>query len=158
MINIEINNDQSHVPVDEPRLCDAVRMVLDDAGVSRGEISVAVVDDPAICRLHKKYLDQDEPTDVLSFVYERGEDSLEGEVIVSAETAQMTAGWYGWTAADELLLYVIHGALHLVGYDDVAPEDRARMRDGEALYLGRFGLELHAEESPSSQDSTSPGA
>ena len=131
VINVEINNDLLQVPLDRAQLCEVVRMILGDAAVSRGEISVGVVDDPTICRMHAKYLERDEPTDVLSFVYERGKDSLEGEVIVSADTAEMTADWYDWTAEDELLLYVIHGTLHLVGYDDATPEQKTRMRHME---------------------------
>ena len=146
MINVEINNDRLQVPLDHGRVRDAVQTILNDAAVSRAEISVAVVDDPTICRLHRAYLKQDGPTDVLSFVYEHREDLLEGEVIVSAETAAMTADWYGWTASEELLLYVIHGTLHLVGYDDTTAEARREMRRQERVVLARFGLEQVREE------------
>ena len=107
---------------------------------------MAVVDDETICTLHKRYLGLDEPTDVLSFVLERGEDALEGEVVVSAETAAVTGKWYGLSAADELLLYVIHGTLHLVGYDDTTPEEQAEMRQQETSYLARFGVRQRVEE------------
>jgi len=147
VINVEINNDQSYVRLHRDQVCKAVQMILQDAGISEAEISVAVVDDATICRLHRKYLKEYEPTDVMSFVYERGENSLEGEVIVSAETARMTAEWYGWTAKDELLLYMIHGTLHLVGYDDGTPEEKARMRREEETYLSRFGVEGRYEDS-----------
>ena len=78
---------------------------------------------------------------VLSFVLERTDSHLEGEVIVSAETAVRAALQYSWTAADALLLYVTHGLLHLGGYDDQAPSDRALMRARERHYLAQFGLE-----------------
>ena len=87
MITIDIFNDQSQVPLDEARIRRAVRMILEDASVPSAEISVAVVEDRIIRQLHCKYLDQDEPTDVLSFLLEPGREHLEGEVIVSAETA-----------------------------------------------------------------------
>ncbi len=58
---------------------------------------------------------------MLSFVLEQGEGFLDGEVVVSAETAQRAAPRFGWSAAEELLLYVIHGTLHLAGYDDATP-------------------------------------
>ena len=64
---------------------------------------------------------------MLSFVLESSNGCLEGEVIVSADRAAAVAPKYGWSAADELLLYVIHGTLHLVGYDDVTPAKRAAM-------------------------------
>ncbi len=141
MLKIEVTNEQTNVPLDEQRLEDAVRMILQDGSVANARISVAVVDDPAICKLHRRYLEKDGPTDVLSFVYQRSGEFLEGEVIVSAETADATAPRFDWPAQDELLLYVIHGTLHLVGYDDTTVEAEAEMRQREQAYLARFGLQ-----------------
>ena len=142
MINVEISNQQSHLPPDDRRLTDAVRAILKEESIARADISLAVVDDATIGRLHKKYLEQDEPTDVLSFVFQHNEEGLEGEVVVSAETAAVAAEWYGLPAEDELLLYVVHGMLHLLGYDDTTPERRAEMRCREAVYLAHFGVTL----------------
>ena len=61
-------------------------------------------------------------------------------MIASAETAAEVAAQFGWTVDDELLLYVVHGTLHLVGYDDSDSESLAEMRAQERRYLGRFGL------------------
>jgi probable rRNA maturation factor len=134
-ISIQITNRQKSLPIDRRRLRAAVMAVLRDAAVSAAEISVAVVDDPTIAALHDRYLDDPTPTDVLSFVLERSEACLEGEVIVSAETARTCAAKYRSTAEDELLRYVIHGVLHLVGYDDATPPQRAAMRTKERKYL-----------------------
>ena len=68
------------------------------------------MDDRTIQQLNRQYLDHDEPTDVLSFLLEREAERLEGEIVVSRDTAACSAPAYGWTPADELLLYVIHGA------------------------------------------------
>ena len=137
MFHVEIANQQTSLPVDEPRLKQAVLTVLEDEAVSSGSVSVAIVDDDAIRRLHRKYLNIDEPTDVLSFVLERRPEYVEGEVVASAQTARSAAGEYDWSPQDELLLYVIHGVLHLVGYDDVADDDRQRMRSRERYYLDK---------------------
>lgn len=137
---VEIHNEQACLPAD-PRHRRAVRMILEDASLGRAQVSVAVVDDPTIRRLHREYLGEDSPTDVMSFVLERDDDYLEGEVVASAQTACAAAPEFGWPAADELLLYVIHGALHLVGYDDTSPRLRAEMRKQERAYLARFGLD-----------------
>jgi probable rRNA maturation factor len=72
---------------------------------------------------------------------ESGTRFLEGQIVVSAETAHRVAFQYGWSSDEELLLYVIHGALHLVGYDDTTEEARRRMRSCERFYLERFGIE-----------------
>jgi len=141
MISIDVTNSQTCVPVDEEQFRKAVRTILSEKAIAEAQISVAVVDDATISELHQRFLGKDEPTDVLSFVLERDGDSLEGEIVVSAETAEITAKWYDWPAEHELLLYVVHGTLHMVGYDDGTPEQRATMRKAERAYLAR--LEIH---------------
>ena len=143
MATVTITNDQSQLPVDKKRLRRAVRMILKDESIERAKINVAVVDDRTIAELHQRYLHDPSPTDVLSFLLERSPKYLEGEIVVSADTAAASAANYNWTAADELLLYVIHGALHLVGYDDTTPKKRSIMREKEGEYLARLGLHRH---------------
>jgi len=147
VIAIDVTNRQTALPLDEPRLRQAVRMILQDASIPEAQIGVAVVDDATIHELNRRYLEHDEATDVLSFVLERSERYLEGEVVVCADVAREAAPRFGWSAQDELLLYVIHGTLHLLGCDDAEPTDRAEMRGRERTYLSRFGLEPQYEES-----------
>lgn len=139
MLEVECCN-QTEAEVDSQRLIDAVHGVLQDAGIQRGAISVAVVDDPTIHRLNREHLDHDYATDVLSFVFDASDEHVEGEVIVSVDTAAAQAEQYGWSSADELLLYVIHGTLHLVGYDDKCDDARQAMRAAEAQQLLKFHL------------------
>ena len=96
-------------------------MILTDHSIPGAKINVAVVDDPTLAELHQRYLGDASPTDVLSFALEQSPQYLEGEIVISADAALAFAAEYHWSAADELLLYAIHGALHLVGYDDAAP-------------------------------------
>jgi probable rRNA maturation factor len=65
---------------------------------------------------------------------------------VEQQNAAREAERYGWTTDDELLLYVIHGCLHLVGHDDRTPEDRAAMRAAETRHLAEFGLKHRFDE------------
>jgi probable rRNA maturation factor len=104
-----------------------------------------VVDDETIHDLNRRFLAHDYATDVLSFALEQSADGLDGEIIVSADFATASAPRYEWSAADELLLYVIHGALHLAGYDDHEPDDISRMRAAEARHLALAGLRAHRE-------------
>ncbi|MBW3596171.1 MAG: rRNA maturation RNase YbeY [Planctomycetes bacterium] len=145
MIDVEVTNRQSAVAVDAERLSAAVREVLQQADVAEASVSLAVVDDEEIHRLNRLHLEHDRPTDVLSFLLDNGE-RLEGEIVISADTASATAPKFGWTTGDELLLYAIHGALHLVGYDDQDPAAQAEMRQQEAALLARFGLSPRYEE------------
>jgi len=138
-ITVEIANEQDHLPVDQRMVRRAVRSVLREAGVRKARISVAVVDDGTIARLNWRYLRHRGAADVLSF--ELGQsDGLEGEVVVAAQTALRRAPRYGWSPHDELLLYVVHGILHLVGQDDAGPVLRAEMRKRETAVLEELGI------------------
>jgi probable rRNA maturation factor len=136
LISIRIANRQKAVHLDRVRVRQTIRAILADAGIQQAAISVAVVDDPAIAALHEQFLDDPSPTDVLSFVLEQTPETLEGEVVASADTAAASAPRYHSTPEEELLLYIVHGTLHLVGFDDVTPPLRKRMRAAERKYAG----------------------
>ncbi|MFK7769277.1 MAG: rRNA maturation RNase YbeY [Mariniblastus sp.] len=139
---IEIANEQSQ-PIDSDPLISAVKLILNDHSIEKSEISIGIVDDPAMRAYNKQYLNHDYETDVLSFVLDWDETigALSGQLIVSTDTAETMASQYGSTMQEELLLYVIHGTLHLVGYDDKDPADETEMRDAEKQYLANFGVE-----------------
>lgn len=140
---IEINTDDQSYAIDVERLKKAIRAVLSDAGIESAEISVGVVNDARMQELNRQFLNHDYPTDVLSFVLDYDEDrnALDGEIIASSDYAAREAGRYGWTANDELLLYVIHGCLHLIGHDDTTDEAKEEMTAAETKYLKQFGIE-----------------
>jgi probable rRNA maturation factor len=140
MIKVAINNQQAAHKVDRARLKEGVKRVLQGEGIEHAVISIAVVDDPTMHDLNRRYLQHDYPTDVLSFLLEEDDDRLEGEIIISADYAVREAEQFAWSAQDEMLLYVIHGALHLAGYDDLGPELKAEMRTKERQYLAAFDL------------------
>jgi probable rRNA maturation factor len=148
---IEIANEQTQLLVDARRLKRAVRQVLKGEGLSSAVVSIAVVDDPAIRRLNAQYLGHDYATDALTFVLEASEGSVEGQIVVSAETAAARAGEFGWAADQELLLYVVHAALHLAGHDDIRPGPARCMRQRERHYLSLLGVSTDRELSRVSQ-------
>jgi len=137
---VEIANDQTTCAIDEPVIRKAVLDILAGEGVTSGQISVAIVDDATIREVNRRHLQHDYATDVISFVLDREGGCLDGEVIVSADTARAVAADLAWPAEDELLMYVVHGTLHLVGYDDRTDSDREEMRSRERHYLAGFGL------------------
>jgi probable rRNA maturation factor len=140
MLDIDIANEHPAASADQERLCRAVKTILQNAGIASGEVSIAIVDDAQMLELNRRYLNHDYPTDVLSFVLMHEKDRLDGQIILSADYAAREAPRYGWNADDELLLYAIHGALHLVGYDDLNVHAKREMREQEQKYLGQFGL------------------
>jgi len=153
---IEFADEQTRT-VDSDLLKSAVEKILTDHSIERSEISVALVDDPTIRVLNKQYLNHDYETDVISFVLEYDTESafLVGQLIVSTDTAANLAAQVGVPMANEVLLYVIHGMLHLVGYDDKQPEDAVDMRAAEKKYLGEFGIEHRWLETSMEADSDS---
>jgi probable rRNA maturation factor len=140
VIRITVSNHQSRLPVDRRRFSQAVRNVLEEAQVRRAKIGVVVVDDPTIHVLNRRFLEHDYPTDVLSFPMELRPGYVEGEVVVSADTAAAQGPHYGLEAVDELAMYVIHGVLHLVGYDDHSPRKRAAMWAQQRRHLEQLGV------------------
>ncbi len=137
---VTIVNRQRAVPVPRLAVDRGVRLALSRGGVSRGGVSVAIVDDAEIARVHGQFLNDPTPTDCISFVFESGDGSIDGEIVVSGETAAAAARRFSWTATDELLLYVVHAALHLAGFDDQSPAQRRAMRRQERLVLAELGV------------------
>ena len=103
-------------------------------------LSLTLVGDERMATLHEKYMGISGPTDVLAFPLDDGIGPLEilGEVVVSVETAQREARERGLSLEREVLLYVVHGTLHLLGYDDHEPEERARMHARQEEHLAGF--------------------
>jgi len=141
MGRISVATPQDIVSVDRARMREVARAVLEGEGVADAEISLAFVDNPTIHRLNQRYLQHDEPTDVLSFpLSDPIAKKLAGELVIGAEVAQAQANERGHDVQAELSLYVIHGLLHLCGHDDHDTTGAARMRERERHYLKQLGL------------------
>ncbi len=87
-----------------------------------GLVNVSLIDDPEIQRVHAQFMDNPDPTDVITFPY--GE---EGDILISVETAARKASELGISFEREIVLYLVHGLLHLAGYDDKTQQGRAEM-------------------------------
>lgn len=138
-LKIEIA-DQQQLKVDTDPLIEIASAILHDHGFSQGELSIALVDDATIRDLNKQYLNHDWETDVISFVLDEGESWLAGQLIVSTDTAARVAKELDSTCDAEMALYVAHGTLHLVGFDDMEEEAATEMRVAERKYLQQFSI------------------
>ena len=140
---LEILNEQEEVAIEEDRIRLVCEKILADAAIVSGRIGIVIVDNDTIHDLNRDFLQHDYPTDVISFQVESDSEKghLEGEVIASAEMALERAPEFKWSVKEELILYIIHGLLHLVGYDDLTPEDREKIREKERFYLRHAGFE-----------------
>lgn len=139
MLRVSVANPYEY-PLEFQKLKDAARAVFEGEGVSACTVTLAFVDNAHIHRLNKQFLSHDEPTDVLTFPYSDSKKSLEGEVVIGYEVAKEYAADRGHDANLELLLYVVHGCLHLCGYTDADTKGEREMRAKEREYLRKLNL------------------
>lgn len=125
---IDVHGTVPRVPRSEIRRWS--RTILRRLNRPRAELSLAFVTDPTIRELNRRYRNRDAPTDVLSFpLADEVCPDLLGDVVISVDTLRRQARQRKRSVADELLRLLIHGILHLLGYDhEVSPAEAQRMR------------------------------
>lgn len=135
---IEIQNLQKIIPINAKKLTGRLRRVLTHEKIKSGKLSFVFVTDVKIRALNKKFLRHDFSTDVLTFP--DGENPPSGEVIISVQTARRNAAAYDTDFHDEVFLYMIHGILHLLGYDDhrLADVKKIRAKEMELMHLSNI--------------------
>jgi probable rRNA maturation factor len=134
---ISVRNLQRIVPVNvgylerfakrAVRLCIKIRRKKRTELVRLGEIFVWLISDRRMSRLHRQFLDQTGPTDVLTFQH--------GEIFIGVETAKRQACVFGNSLMRELQLYIVHGLLHLHGFDDRTPAGARKMKRAQEKIL-----------------------
>jgi len=130
-----VHNAHPRRRISRGRVVQAVRRVVRGERRVRAQISVVFTDTRRIARLNARYLRHRGSTDVISFTL--GEPrTLEGEIYVNLDRARTQARAYGVPYALEVSRLVVHGTLHLLGYDDATVEARLRMKRHEDRYLG----------------------
>ncbi len=141
---------EAEVP-DVERLGELVRFVLDEEDApDEVEVSLSFVDIPEMAMLNETYRHKEGPTDVLSFPMDEvgSEDALEdgdwdepiplGDIVIAPEVAAEQAPRYGSTFDEEVELLIVHGVLHLLGYDHVIDEEAEVMEAREEAILGSW--------------------
>jgi probable rRNA maturation factor len=123
-------SDRQDLPTDHGALIDLARRTLDAEGAGAVELSVSLVSTEEMDDLHRRYLDEPGPTDVLSFILD--EDGLLGDVVICPEVASSQTE----ELSAELRLLLVHGILHLLGYDHEGDEERRAMWERQARYSG----------------------
>ena len=131
---IQVANRQSKLEFDSRAVRDTLKRLLAESGRS-AQLSLAVVDDTEMTKLNRRFLRRSGPTDVLAFPYADAQDHVEGELVINAEEALRQAENRSHGPEDELLLYAVHGLLHLLGYDDVDPRQRKAMHERQRQFM-----------------------
>ncbi len=131
---VVVTNRQRRVKINARLLTEMAECALELVRDDQLHLGIVLVDDAAIAKLNAQYHNTPGATDILSFDY--GDE--QGELIISVEHAIAQAKRYRTTPARELILYVVHGILHLHGYNDLTPRQRVRMRAAERRLMLRL--------------------
>ena len=139
-MEVLIDNRQSRHNISPKTIQQTVRAILGALDFPDGEISILLVDDPQITILNQKYLDRQGPTNVIAFPMREGEFShltphLLGDVVVSMDTAAREAQEAGLSKERRFNELLIHGILHLFGYDHEDSEKEARRMEDKSREL-----------------------
>lgn len=112
----------------------AVRKVWEmEKGPKNVRVEVVLMDEQEHCDLHAEFLNDPSATDVMAFPY--GDEDCFGEILVNVEMAARVAVEHAHSPFEECTLYVVHGCLHLLGYDDHEEQDRVEMRAAESRVM-----------------------
>lgn len=140
-MKVAVRNLQKRIPVNPKRITKTVLKVLSIEGIKKsGEIAVCFVDDPKIRELNLKYLGKNNPTDVIAFdiAGPQSPEKICADIVISTDRAISNAKIFKTSPLYELYLYVIHGVLHILGYDDRTAKQRQLMQNKEKEILENF--------------------
>ena len=121
-MKIWIRNRQKHIPLNLRKIRRAAQRILTELGLLEVELSLLFVNDLQIQALNRRYLRRDKPTNVLAFPMRKGEfptlhPHLLGDLVISVETAKRQSNRFGLDEMEMVILLMVHGILHLIGYE-----------------------------------------
>ncbi|MBT8489805.1 MAG: rRNA maturation RNase YbeY [Deltaproteobacteria bacterium] len=139
---ILIESRQKKIDIDIPRVRQAVNNILKYLHIEDSEISLLFLDDEGITGINYTYLQRNYPTNVIAFSMREGEHGninphILGDIVISVETTQRYSEQEGIPFSDELDYFIIHGLLHLLGYDHEESEtgsERMKQKEREIFF------------------------
>ena len=137
-LELSVHGSENFSPLPEFR--SIIYAVLDEKEIQLSNLHVILVDDEYLKSLHRQFLQSDTYTDVMTFPIEEG-DNGEAEIYISLERARLNAEYYRVELDDEIARLIIHGLLHLKGYDDANERSRKIMHEEENRLLAKFWKE-----------------
>jgi len=138
--SVHIRLEAEPFPVEQAKIRSLVKGVLKRFGVSEAEIDIRIVNDAEMQEMHRQYFQDRRTTDVISFdLTEPNEPRRCFQILVNAALALREAAWRGHSPQAELSLYIVHGLLHNLGFDDRNPREAERLHQAEEEVLKAFG-------------------
>lgn len=140
--SIEVSCSHRRLVWNESELQNAIEAVRSHLGkkMPSGMLSIALMTGPQLSRIHAQFLDDPSPTDVITFPGDP-EHAFAGEICVSVSRAWSACRKHQTSFAEELTLYIVHGCLHLAGYDDHSEQDIAAIRKAERSTMAHLRSE-----------------
>lgn len=134
---VSVISKKAGLPFSKTRIKALTRRILSILKEEDSRVCIFFVNDAKMRSLNLKYRKVDRPTDCLAFPMR--EDGILGDIAISADTARSNSKYFGSTLKKEIILYVIHGILHLLGFKDTTPSAKKRMRTMEKKVINRLG-------------------
>ena len=142
-LKVRIRTTQRKIAINKKRLIHLAKKILEIKGLNNAELSILFVGKQRIRTLNKRFRKKDRPTDVLAFSMRQGRGAflhpqILGDVVICPQIAQAAAKIYQTYTEKEILLYLIHGILHLLGYCDKSQAARLRMEKEQLRILKKL--------------------
>jgi probable rRNA maturation factor len=140
-LHVQFDSQVPNLKADLSKLETLVRTICEKFGCSNATVHIAIVNDTGIIEVHRQFLEKDTTTDVISFdLSDEFEPGRSFQIVVNAEMADRQAAKRGHSPEAELALYITHGLLHNLGFDDLCPEDAKKMHETEDTLLQQLGF------------------
>lgn len=127
--------ETNYQPEDPDKIRAWLKRVLKNEDRQQGEINIIFCSDRYLSQLNFKYLNQDTLTDIITFDHSGSKNIISGDLFISIDRVTENASEMGVKRDDELHRVIVHGLLHLLGYDDKSSSERSAMREKEDAYL-----------------------
>jgi probable rRNA maturation factor len=142
-LRVKIKNWQRKITINKKKIVYLAKKILEEKGIKEAELSILFVGKRRMCTYNRKFRKIDWPTDVLAFSMREGKmnryhPEILGDVVICPEMAQDFARTYKTTTTTEIYLYLIHGILHLLGYNDLNTRERHKIEKEQNQILKNY--------------------
>jgi probable rRNA maturation factor len=126
-------------PVNKAEVLKIAKKVMDGEDCASYYLEINLIENAEIKRINKKFLNHNYFTDIITFPYSAIKSEIEGEIFISLDEVKKNSAFYGNSYKNEFLRVVVHGCLHLAGFDDRTKSQKELIRKKENFYLSNFG-------------------
>jgi len=129
---------ENRIKYNKSLISEIIKRLKNDLKFKIESIELNFISSDKMVEINKKYLDHNFPTDIITFNYSDKNDSLDGEIFICRDVAKENASSFGCSTDDEILRLIIHGFLHLLGYNDILDNEKREMKLKEDTYVNKY--------------------